>query len=84
VLFRSQTIYRWVNSGGSFGCNPLRQQIGVGKAVRVKRLEVYWPTSDQTQSFDDVPVNCIVRITEGADEYVETILRPTAFARPAD
>jgi hypothetical protein len=79
-----QTIYRWVNSGGSFGCNPLRQQIGVGKAVRVKRLEVYWPTSDQTQSFDDVPVNCIVRITEGADEYVETILRPTAFARPAD
>jgi len=74
-----RSIYRWVNSGGSFGCNPLRQQIGVGQAGRIKRLEVYWPTTDHTQTFEDLPTNCIIRITEGADKYVETNLRPTSL-----
>lgn len=62
---RSRSVFRWVNSGGSFGSNPLRQQIGIGKAKRIKRLEIYWPTTDQTQSFENVPVNRIIRITEG-------------------
>jgi hypothetical protein len=79
---QTRSIYRWVNSGGSFGCNPLRQHIGVGKATRVKQLEVFWPKSNETQVFTDLPVNCIVRITEGADQYVETNLRRTEFARP--
>jgi hypothetical protein len=78
---QTRSIYRWVNSGGSFGCNSLRQQIGLGKATRVKRLEVFWPTSNQTQTFDDLPVNCIVRVTEGANKYLETKLQPTEFAR---
>jgi hypothetical protein len=79
---QTRSIYRWVNSGGSFGCNSLRQQIGVGKARRVKQLQVFWPTSNQTQVFDDLPVNGIVRITEGANQYVETNLRRSEFVRP--
>jgi hypothetical protein len=78
---QTRSIYRWVNSGGSFGCNSLRQQIGVGQAKRVKRLEVFWPKSNQTQTFDDLRVNSIVRVTEGANQYLETNLRPTKFAR---
>ena len=35
--------YREVNSGGSFGASPLAQHIGLGKADRIKRLEVEWP-----------------------------------------
>jgi hypothetical protein len=77
----TRSIYRWVNSGGSFGCNPLRQQIGVGKATRVRRLEVYWPTSNTTQTFENLPTNCIIRVTEGEKDYVETNLRPTEFAK---
>jgi len=76
---QTRSIYRWVNSGGSFGCNPLRQQIGVGQATRVRRLEVYWPKSDLTQTFDDLPVGRIIRVTEGIDEYIETSVRPTKF-----
>jgi hypothetical protein len=79
---QTRSIYRWVNSGGSFGCNSLRQQIGVGKSRRVKRLQVFWPKSNQTQVFDDLPVNCIVRITEGANQYVETNLRRSEFVKP--
>ena len=28
-----RSVYRHVNSGGSFGCNPLRQSIGLGQAT---------------------------------------------------
>ena len=42
-------VYQWVNSGGSFGANPLRRHIGLGGAESIEILEVYWPTTDQTQ-----------------------------------
>jgi hypothetical protein len=31
-----------------------------------------------------LPVNCIVRVAEGANEYLETKLQPTEFARRRD
>jgi hypothetical protein len=61
----SRTIYKWVNSGGSFGSNPLRQEIGLGGAELIQRLEIFWPTTGETQTFTDVAVDQIVRITEG-------------------
>ncbi|MSR61167.1 MAG: CRTAC1 family protein [Planctomycetes bacterium] len=63
-----RSIYRHVNSGGSFGANPLRQHLGLGSATRIDVLEIYWPTSDLTQTFRDVAVDARVRITEGVDE----------------
>ena len=65
---KPRSIYRWVNSGGSFGCNPLRQTIGTGQAESIERLEVYWPTSDTTQVFEGVACDRTVRIVEGEDE----------------
>ncbi|MGB5294798.1 MAG: CRTAC1 family protein, partial [Thermoanaerobaculia bacterium] len=41
-----RTVFRYVNSGGSFGANPLRQTIGLGRADRIEAVEIYWPTSD--------------------------------------
>ncbi len=66
---KTRSIFKWVNSGASFGCNPLRQEIGIGKAPRVAHLEVYWPVSDTKQSFDDVPGDTGIEITEGAKDY---------------
>ncbi len=66
----SRSIYRHVNSGGSFGANPLEQTIGLGKAERIELLEVYWPTSDLTQSFQDVPMERSIHILEGSDRFV--------------
>jgi hypothetical protein len=63
-------IYRWIGSGASFGANPLRQHIGIGRASRVERLEVYWPTSGLTQTFPDLPAGGWWEITEGADDLV--------------
>ncbi len=64
-----QTVYRHVNSGSSFGANPLEQLVGLGKASRVAVLEVYWPTSGTTQVFRDVAVNQAIEVTEFAPAY---------------
>ncbi len=67
---KSRSIYKHVNSGGSFGANPLQQMIGLSKAERIELLEVYWPTSDVTQSFRDVPMERSIQIREGSDRFV--------------
>jgi len=65
----TRSVYKWVNSGGSFGANPLRQYIGLGKAERIVKLEIYWPTSDLTQQFTDVPLDSFLNIKEGEKQY---------------
>jgi len=62
-----RTIYKHVNTGGSFGANPLRQTIGLGAAERIDRLWIYWPTTDRTQLFEDVELDSHLRISEDAD-----------------
>jgi tetratricopeptide (TPR) repeat protein len=64
-----RSVYRWVGSGGSFGCNPLAQHLGLGRAGKVVRLEIYWPRSGTTQVFTDVPVDVRLEIEEGAAEH---------------
>lgn len=66
---RRRSVYRFVDSGGSFGANPLRQTIGLGKAARIAQLEVFWPTTGLTQTFRDVPADRMIRIAEGGVSY---------------
>ena len=70
-----RSIYKYVNSGGSFGCNPLRQTIGLGQADQVEVLQVFWPTTGLTQTFDRVASNQIIQIVEGKQEYTKLTLR---------
>ena len=63
-----RTVFRHVNSGGTFGGNPLMQTLGIGKAKRIDRLEIFWPKSNATQVFQSIDVNKRIRITEGLDE----------------
>ena len=58
-------IYRTVGYGSSFGGNPLRQHIGVGKAERIGEIEVTWPTSKLVQKFRDLPVDRSFHLREG-------------------
>ena len=57
--------YRWVTSGGSFGSSSLRQVIGLGGAEAIESVEIFWPASGITQTFDDVPMNRYLRVVEG-------------------
>ena len=72
-----RSVYRYVNSGGSFGANPLRQTIGLGKASRIETLEVFWPTTGETQVFGELAVDQMIEIVEDEPSYttvpVETL-----------
>jgi hypothetical protein len=70
------TVHRHVSTGSSFGANPFEQHIGLGKADRVAVLEVYWPTSQTTQVFKDIPANRAIEITEFATEYKDITRKP--------
>ena len=76
-----RTVYRWVNSGGSFGANPLRQAIGVGQAKHIQRLEVLWPTTGDVQSFENLAVDQFIEIGEGEGAIRRLDLTPTTFRR---
>ena len=66
---RPRSIFKHVNSGGTFGANPLRQTIGVGQAKVVEKLEIFWPTTGQTQAFSQVPVCQFIRIIEEKSQW---------------
>ena len=64
-----RSIYKHVNSGGTFGANPLRQTIGLGTASSIELIEVSWPTTGGAQTFRDVQMDRILEITEGEEGY---------------
>jgi hypothetical protein len=59
-----RSVEKHVNSGGTFGANPLRQTIGLGKAERIELLEIDWPASGRRQTFRDVPLDQLLRVRE--------------------
>lgn len=64
-----RAIYRVVSSGGSFGASSFQQHIGIGKADRVKTLEIWWPTSGTRQTFQGIKANQAIEIVEMQDSY---------------
>jgi hypothetical protein len=58
-----RSIYKHVNSGGSFGANSLRQSIGLGQAERVESLEILWPNGKR-QVLHDLPLDSTVQVIE--------------------
>jgi len=50
-------------------------------AARIERLEVFWPTTGETQSFTDVPVDRIIRIVEGETSYSTLELTTVEFGK---
>ena len=65
-----RTIYKTVNSGGSFGANPLRQEIGLGNAKSIAEVEIFWPTSGSRQILSNLREDHCYQIQEGNPESV--------------
>ena len=74
-----RSIHGRVSSGGSFGANPLRREIGLGRAETIDLLEIYWPVSDTTQRFRNVAVDQSIQITEGGVSYQRLAHEPIPF-----
>lgn len=75
----TRSIYRDVNSGGSFGSNPLVQHIGIGQATLVDEVEIIWPLSKKRQSFKNLQAGDYVVIQEGQNEIVKLKLNKVDF-----
>ena len=65
-------IYRSINTGGSFGANSLQQHIGIGSITIIDKLEIFWPTSNVTQTFRNIRPNQSIQIREGEKSYKTT------------
>ena len=75
-----RSVYRDVNSGGSFGANPLEQHIGIGVANKIDKLQITWPASGRVQTFSDIPAKENIRIKEGSQVYSKYELKKLIFS----
>jgi len=66
---RTRYVYKVLNSGGSFGSNPLMQQIGIGQATSIGKLEIKWPGCKHVQVFRNIKADQLIHIAEGSNKY---------------
>lgn len=59
-----RSVYKDVNSGGSFGSSPLQQEIGIGKAKLIDEIEIIWAGNQKKQYFRNIVPNQFLRIIE--------------------
>jgi hypothetical protein len=64
---KERAIHRVVNTGGSFGCNPLRLEIGLGRAAAIELVEILWPGSNKRQELRGLNLDSAYRIQEGSN-----------------
>ena len=73
---KPRSIYRTVNSGGSFGASPLEQHIGLGRNAKIVSLNIWWPASGTRQHFTKVKKDQFLKITEFSKSYVKLVRKP--------
>lgn len=62
-----QQFYHVVNTGGSFGSNPLMITAGLGKAIAIEEIEIWWPNAKHSSEIiKNIPMNTLVKIKEGS------------------
>lgn len=77
----ARKLYREVNSGASFGCSPLRREIGIGQAAQIDEIKIEWPASGITQVLKDVSPNQFIKIKEGQDGFEPVALKTLEFKK---
>lgn len=76
-------LHRVVSSGGSFGGNPLRQEIGLGDATAITAVEIRWPGSDTRQTLTNLELDHSYEIQEGTAVPIALKLRPVKLSHPS-
>lgn len=76
----SRTIHRTVNSGGTFGASPLRQEFGLGTITRIENVEIWWPASGKRQTLTGFEKNHFYEIHEDAKNPKSVELKTFKFS----
>jgi hypothetical protein len=64
------SYYKTVGTGGSFGASPLRQEMGLGQATGIVRIEIFWPRTGKTQVLTGLSMDRFYKVKEGETEAV--------------
>ncbi|PXY46247.1 FG-GAP-like repeat-containing protein [Flavobacterium hydrophilum] len=75
----SRSVYRIVNSGGSFGASALRMEIGIGQATVIDQIEITWPKNQKKQVFKNIQPNQFIKIIEGEKNFSKINIKKTVF-----
>ena len=59
-----RSVFKDVNSGGSFGSSPLRQEIGIGQANIIDDIEIRWAGSRTVQHLGKIKPGQFLEVTE--------------------
>lgn len=84
MLDAERTIHRAVGCVSSFGGSPLRQEIGLGKARTINRIEIDWPRGKQTQTVTDVPLDAMIQIVQGEPGFHRLEFRRINFKKAGE
>jgi hypothetical protein len=77
-------LHRVVSSGGNFGSNPFRQEIGLGDATSIASVEIKWPGSGTVQTLTHLELNHSYEVREGDSKLIPVKLHPVKLeGRPA-
>ncbi len=74
-----RTVYKDLNSGGSFGASPLLAHLGLGDAAVIDTLEIRWSGSNFEQLLTNIPVDQQIEVTEGNSNYRKMERNPLPF-----
>ncbi len=77
-------IHRVVGTGANFGGSPLRQEIGLGQASAIARVEIFWPVTGKTQVIRGLELDRCYAIREGEDTAREIALKSFAWPMSAN
>lgn len=75
----SRSVYRILNSGGSFGASALRMEIGIGQAKIIDQIEITWPKSGKKEIFSTIHPNQFIKIIEGKKGFSKLNIKKTIF-----
>jgi hypothetical protein len=76
----SRSVYRILNSGGSFGASALRMEIGIGQATIIDQIEIIWPKNQKEEVFKNVQPNQYLKIIEGENNFSKIEIKRTIFS----
>jgi hypothetical protein len=76
-------VYRTVSSGGSFGSNPLRQEIGLGDATAITEVQILWPGSNTRQTVSHLELDRSYEIHEDGPSAIAMKVHPVRLDHPA-
>jgi len=66
-------VYKWVNSGSSFGTNSLEVEVGIGKTKLIHSIEVWWSGQSKSFIYNNIAPNKFYLLKEGSDPVIRDL-----------